>query len=326
MALGRVQAALAVALAVCAHGSRVARADPPPIAADASPRPNLSAGERARRDVHAAYTMAKTMRADRDPKAAEWCRRTVNAFDRYAARAPGVVGGPEADLAAECAFNELDDRIRAEFDYETGHHRYAGQPNAVLKKFDDDLARASATYAKDLERIGARFGSKTWTAAALAREGSLYDSCRTGLYNAAPALKIHVDARGPEFGDCWGSGGWNHPEDERDQRERLGWQEARNAKLEVADAPMIQLYARAFLAARSSRAPSAAVELALRRLGFFEDILGEAKVRRLTRGLEDPATRRSFVYADGMFRRARPGRLFAIDVDPLPLPEVLPGH
>ena len=206
MALGRVQAALAVALAVCAHGSRVARADLPPIAAgrvsEAEPFGGRRRAPRRPRGVHDGQDDAGRPRPEggRMVPAHRQRVRAVRRARPWRRRQPR--GRPRGRVRLHRARRPYP---RQEFDYETGHHRYAGQPNAVLKKFDDDLARANATYAKGLERV-ARFGSNTWTAAALAREGSLYDSCRTTA-STTPRRRSRsdVDARGPEFGDCAGA-------------------------------------------------------------------------------------------------------------------------
>ena len=72
--------------------------------------------------VRAAYQSARLRRAGHDGHADAWCRSTVTAFEKLRAAAPVVegkskaLGSAEADMAAECAYTLLDDRIKAELD------------------------------------------------------------------------------------------------------------------------------------------------------------------------------------------------------------------
>src|SRR6202044_1808558 len=95
----------------------------------------------------------------------------------------------------------LDEEIHEKFDYETGHHHFAGSVEDILGTYDKAGkntrkgkyqidAEEADKYAKALEHIARRSPSVEWVQAAIARKGSLYDSLRTGLYNTvAPALK-----------------------------------------------------------------------------------------------------------------------------------------
>ena len=63
----------------------------------------------------------------------------------------------------------------------------------VKKAFDDDIKKAEG-YFNQLQEVITKFESRPWSVASRARQGSLYDSCRTGLFNARPpGLKLYTD-------------------------------------------------------------------------------------------------------------------------------------
>ncbi len=79
---------------------------------------------------------------------------------------------------------------------ETGHHKYAGSVADVIGKaiktgqshagkYQAD-ADAAQKYDEQLEHIVKTYPSLEWVPAAIARQGSVYDALRTGLYNAVP--------------------------------------------------------------------------------------------------------------------------------------------
>ncbi len=212
--------------------------------------------------------------------------------------------------------------IRADFDYGTGHHRYAGRTVEVERAYHADLDRAERLSA-GLRDVITRFASPRWTAVAKARQASLYDSCRTGLYQARPpdlALS-RAEAHYLGFGPFVIG---NDPtadaiEDRRAER-RARWRAARERALDRADGTMLKLYAEAVLLARAHGVHDAAIDTAIRRLAYFTEILGDAKIREQARGLTDPATKAPFQYADGLFVRMRPGMPLGLQPDALPVP------
>ncbi len=122
----------------------------------------------------------------------------MTAFTSFRSSATGdkvkALGSVQADMAAECAYKAIDDRIKAEFDYDTGHHRYEGVIDQVKRAFEADITKANDRYWKELQEVITAYESRPWSVAARARQGSLYDSCRTGLYNARPpGLKLYTD-------------------------------------------------------------------------------------------------------------------------------------
>jgi hypothetical protein len=62
------------------------------------------------------------------------------------------------------------------------------------------------------------------------------------------------------------------------------------------------------------------VDLAIQRLAFFTDILGDAKIREWSSGIVDPETKSGFEYKDGFFLRTRPGLSPSLQPDGLPAP------
>jgi hypothetical protein len=303
-----------------ADGNRAARLDA--IAAmDAYFAAHKSDPAAAAYVVRAAYEAAKLRRAGRDPKAAEGCRRTVAAFEALRAASPVVegksraLGTPEADMAAECAYTLLDAKIEADL----GHPRYAGRIDAVTAAFTADLKKAER-YHDELEQITLRYASPAWAVAARARQGSLYDACRSGLYFARPpaiqiftpqeeALLRKLERIDPDKADAFR------------QKRVEDWRAARDRMLAEADEVMVRRYAEAVIWSRAWKTRGA--DAALGRLAAMTGLLGDARIRRYTQGVTDPATRRPFEYQDGFFLRTRPGLTLA--PAPVPLPAALPA-
>jgi hypothetical protein len=273
--------------------------------------------------VRAAYQGARLRRAGRDPGAAEMCRTTVTAFEKLRASAPVVegrskaLGSPEADMAAECAYGLLDEKIRTELDVASGRPRYEGRVDKVIAAYEADLKKAE-DYHQRLQEIIERYASPVWSAAARARQGSVYDACRTGLYLAAPRIQLFTPQEEALLARLRGI----DPEqaDALVQKRREVWRTARERKLAGADEVMVKRYAEAVVLARAFKVRSAAVDAAGRRLALFTELLGDAKIRQYTQGVADPATHQPFAYHDGLFRETRPGMELATPADALPAP------
>jgi len=273
--------------------------------------------------VQAAYHASKLMQAGRDPKARDWCKSTMTAFTFFRNGADKAPGSIQADMAAECAYSAIDERIKLEFDYDTGHHRYEGVIDKVKKAFETDVAKANDKYWKQLQEVITTYESRAWSVAARARQGSLYDSCRTGLYNARPpGLKLYTDkeekllklAETSERDDLLEAA------DALRQNRREQWRAARERMLTDADKAMIKFYVEAVVWARAWKVRNAAVDFAIQRLAFFTDILGDAKIREWSQGIVDPEAKSDFAYKDGFFLRTRPGLSPTLAPDGLPAP------
>jgi outer membrane protein assembly factor BamD (BamD/ComL family) len=297
-------------------------------AMDAYYAQNKAKNEAAAFVVMAAYNSAKLRKAGKDTKAAEWCKNTISAFEKYRTTSKIVdgrntaFGSPQADMAAECAFGPVDERIHTEFDYETGHHRYTGVIDKVKKTFDEDIKKAE-TYFNQLQEVISKFESRPWSVAAKARQGSLYDSCRTGLYNARPpGLKLYNEKEEKllKLAETSGRDDLQEQADAIRQKRREDWRSARERSLNDADKAMVKFYTEAVVYGRAFKVRNAAVDTAIQKLAFYTNILGDPKLREYSQGVVDPETKNPFQYSDGVFLRTRPGMAPPLKSDDLPAP------
>ena len=278
--------------------------------------------------VMAAYNSAKLRKAGKDSHAVEWCKNTITAFEKYRTTAKMVdghntaFGSPQADMAAECAYGPIDEKIRAEFDYSTGHHRYTGVIDKVKKTFDEDLKKAEG-YFNQLQDVISKFESRPWSVAAKARQGSLYDSCRTGLFNTRePGLKLYTpkEEKLLKMAEDSKRDDLVEKADEVRTKRRLDWRTARERSLNDADKAMVKFYTEAVVFGRAFKVRNAAVDTAIQRLAYYTNVLGDAKLREFSQGVTDPETKSPFQYSDGVFLRTRPGMAPPIKSDELPAP------
>jgi hypothetical protein len=287
----------------------------------------------ARFSVNAAYWVAKMLASTNEPKTDEWWKNTIEAFKQYKAAPAGsggkALGTPEATMAAEADFTLLDAKIRKDFDYDTGHHRYKGTIVDVVKKYQEDNKEADK-YFKDLERIGSlessknEYGSPEYTVAAIARQGSLYDSLRTGFFNTRePALQLFSSTEEKLLKKLEGSNNDDYMEKAALLRESRtqAWRKKRDTELAAADSNMIFKYTVAVVLGRNYNIRSPTVKKALQRLAFFTDMLGDAKMAEYTGPVEKNESLK-FKYEPGMFQKTRPGMVVEpeISVAPPPLP------
>ena len=217
-----------------------------------------------------------------------------------AAPEPGTAVAPsEASLAAAREFSAIDQEIVRTFDYEAGFHHYQGTSVEVVTTYQKDAEQAAVLYRK-LQRIVDVYRSPEWTTAAIARQGSLYDSLRSGLYNTrAPQLQI-FDPRTEEIlRKADASDNPDLQEKARALRTKVfnAWRDRRDQELDSADQIMIDRYATAIVLARRDSVSGAGVARATRRLAFYADALGEQKMRRYTASVRDLG------YTEGMFQR-----------------------
>jgi len=275
--------------------------------------------------VQAAYYAAKGRRAGNDAGAKNWCQNTIKAFEGLKAgpNAKEAMGSREADMAAECAFLEIDEQLKAKWDYDTNHHRYAGVIDKVKEAFEKDLSEANDVWFPKLQAVITSFESRPWSVAARARQGSLYDSIRTGLYSAAPpALKMYT----PKEEALLAKAEESDREDLQEQADairqsrREQWRTARERALNDADKAMVKFYAESVVWGRAWKVRNNAVDHAIRRLAFFTDILGNPKMREFSQGVVDPETKSPFTYTDNYFLRSRPGLTAPLAADGIPAP------
>lgn len=193
----------------------------------------------------------------------------------------------------------------------------------MKKKFEADEKKAEDVYFKLLQDIITRFEAPNWMVAARAREGSLYDSVRTGLFNARPpGLKLYTPKEEKLF-DLVDKSGRDDLAEQADaikQKRREEWRAARERSLNDSDAPMLKFYIEAVVWSHAWKVRNPSVDFAIRRLAFFTDILGDAKIRQFSQGIIDPETKKPFEYKDGYFLRTRPGATPPLTPDGLPAP------
>ncbi len=265
-------------------------------------------------NVEAAYWVAKTKRAAGDARDKEWWERTKQAVEAYRKSAPakpdgssGALGSRQAGFAAEAAFIQVDETLQKSFDYDAGHHRYAGTTVEVLDQYRKGAVQAQAHY-DALQKVVDDYASPEWATAAIARQGSLYDSLRTGLYNVrAPALKMFDKKTEALLTRAENSDSLELQEQADTVRMRVetAWRDARDRELDSADQVMVDRYGNAIALARRYNVSNPAVMRAIGRLAFFTDVIGEAKLQQHTarvQGLE---------YSPGLFLRLRPGLVTA---------------
>ncbi len=272
--------------------------------------------------VQAAYKVALAKLAASSPSQDEWWKKTIDAFDKYAAAAPKkggqseALGTPEASMAAEADYRMLDKELKSKFDYETGHHRYKGSVVDVIKEYTDDATEAKAYY-DELQGIVDKYVSQKWATIAIARQGSVYDSLRTGLYNTRPpelkmftaqqekALRIAEESDNIDLQD---------KADQIRMDVNEAWRKKRDQELDSADRIVVDRYAVSVMLAQRYNLSDESLTRSIRRLAFLTDVAGEAKMSEYT------ASNKDLNYQPGMFQRMRPGMFEAPEVNALPRP------
>ncbi len=276
--------------------------------------------------VRAAYNVAKSKRASHSTSLNEAWQDTVAAFERYRAVAPkgkdgsnSAVGSPEAGMAAEAAFALLDQDIHNNFDYDAGHHHYKGTVVEVIKTYQSDAADAKRWYDK-LQHIVDDYASPEWAAAAIARQGSLYDSLRTGLYETRPPALIMFDKKTEKLlkmAETSDNPDLQEKADAARTNVQNAWRDKREQELNSADEIMVDRYGNAVMLARRYNVSNPAIVRAIQRLAFFTDVIGEAKLTQYAGRVKD------LNYTEGMFLRIRPGLVASPDpngmASPLPV-------
>jgi hypothetical protein len=290
--------------------------------------------------IQAAYNASRLAKKGNDPAAKDWCKKTIGQWTQFKSGVGNDEGGKskalgsiQADMAAECAYAEIDEDLAKNFDYDAGHHRYAGVITDVRTKFKEDVEVKAKAHFDKLQVVIDTYLSQRWSVAARARQGSLYDSCRTGLYNARePGLKLYTDKEDKllkQLDDlCVNQGSDDACEkyDTFTANRRTQWRQTRDQDLDQADKVMVKQYAEAIVWAKAWKVRVDAVDHAIARLAFFTEIIGDAKLRDYSSTVKEPKGG-AFVYTDGVFMRMRRGQTTTVapQVLPSPLP-VIPSQ
>jgi tetratricopeptide (TPR) repeat protein len=290
--------------------------------------------------LEAAYEVFKMKKTVGDPSYKGAATTTIAAWEFFRAHASSSKEGksealtpPFADYVAEAEYTLDDDDIHASYDYETGHHKYTGATEDVLGKFDkagtqikpgayQTDAKAADKFDQKLEHITATYPSLEWVPAAIARQGSLYDSLRTGLYNAVPpAIKYFTPQQDALLKQLENSGRQNLQDqaDELRTSVKEGWRKKKDVELAAADELMVRRYATAVALARKYSVRNDEVTHAIARLAYFTDIIGNDKMRTYVSKAKD-ANGSPLSYTDNMYLQSRPG----LTATPAPNGEGLP--
>jgi hypothetical protein len=274
--------------------------------------------------VQAAYWGAVTRQAVNSNEAPRSWQQTIAAFDKWQRIAPRdggkntALGSAEAKMAAEAEFTLLDNEIEQKFDYETGHHRYAGTTVDVVRQYTTQAAVAKGWFDR-LQHISDAYVSPEWTIAAISRQGSLYDSLRTGLYNVRPPALKMFDAKTEALlkrAETSDDPDLQAKADEVRVQVQTAWRTKRDQELDSADKIMVDRYATSVVLAKRYNVSNPAVVRAIRRLAFVTDVVGEVKMKQFTSTVKD------LNYSEGMFQRMRPGQVSA--PAPQGMPEPMP--
>jgi len=206
-------------------------------------------------------------------------------------------------MAAEGAFTLTDQDIRSSFDYDTGHHHYKGTAVDVISTYQKDAVEAKKWYDK-LQHIVDDYAAPEWAAAAVARQGSLYDSLRTGLYETRPPALIMFDKKTEKLlkmAETSDNPDLQEKADAARTNVQNAWRDKREKELNSADEIMVDRYANSVMLARRYNVSNPSVVRAIQRLAFFTDVIGEAKLAQYGGRVKD------LNYTPGMFLRIRPG-------------------
>ncbi len=286
----------------------------------------------AKYSLEAAYQIAKMKKSSGDGGYHQWFKTVINEWEFIDRNVPaqGKDGkkdsqiSPYADYAAEAEYTALDEEIHEKFDYETGHHHFAGSVEDILGTYDKAGkntrkgkyqldAEEADKYDKALEHIARTYPSVEWVQAAIARKGSLYDSLRTGLYNTvAPALKYFTPQQERLLKTLENSGRDDLAQQADDLRSTVkeGWRSKKESELAAMDQIMVRNYVTAVVLARKYNVRNSSVARAINRLAYFTDIIGDTNMRTYVTNTIDPTDANKSAkldYKDGMFVQQRPG-------------------
>ncbi|CAN5925080.1 hypothetical protein BH11MYX4_BH11MYX4_20300 [soil metagenome] len=221
---------------------------------------------------------------------------------------------PSADAPqAEAAFKALDKEIAAKYDT-PDRHTYTtlsgtlgvvevdpltrqvvfGADGRLKMKVTGKFALNAAEAEKwdlRLDALIKKYESPEWIAATIERQGNLYDTLRTGLANATPALFDGVEAQ--QLATMRASG---HPQliaqaAQIEASKREFWEKKRKQELDAADVVVVKRYATMVACARAKGLRNERVTRALRRLAFYTDLIGDDTMATIVTSTPNPNDR-----------------------------------
>ncbi len=295
--------------------------------------------EAARFVLESAYRIGKMLQSVNDPQFRVWFKTAISDWDFFKTHPAGDTKAPIAatdvpysDYGGEADFTLVDEQVKANFDYGTGHHHYTGNAVDVKEKVDKDLGEADKTWRPQLEHVATQYGSFQWAAAATARIGSLYDSIRSGLDLAVPnyftpkqdaAIKKLQD-----LVDKLQAAGQNDKADQVQQlvddtrdKVRSAWRSTKDQYMEACNQKMVSKYVTAALIARKYNVKDTSVQNGVGRLAFFTDYLGDDKMKPYVEQTPDPLDPNAkLTYSNGEFLQWRSGVIAAPPANGQPAP------
>jgi tetratricopeptide (TPR) repeat protein len=295
--------------------------------------------EAARFVVESAYRIGKMLQSVNDPNFRSWFKTIISDWEFFKTHPAGDTKAPitandvpYSDYGGEADFTLIDEQVKAEFDYSTGHHHYTGNAVDVKEKVDKDLGDAEKKWRPLLEHVATQYGSFQWAAAATARIGSLYDSIRSGLDLAVPnyftpkqdvAIKKLQD-----LVDKLQAAGQNDKADQVQQmvddtrdKVRAAWRSTKDQYMEACNQKMVSKYVTAALIARKYNVKDTAVQNGVGRLAFFTDYLGDDKMKPYVEATPDPLDPNTkLTYTNGEFLQWRSGVIAAPPANGQPAP------
>jgi hypothetical protein len=295
--------------------------------------------EAARFVLESAYRIGKMLQSVNDPNFRSWFKTTISDWEFFKTHPAGdskspiaATDVPYSDYGGEADFTLVDEQVKAEFDYSTGHHHYTGNAVDVKEKVDKDLGDGEKKWRPLLEHVATQYGSFQWAAAATARIGSLYDSIRSGLDLAVPNyFTPKQDAAMKKLQDLVDklqAAGQNDKADQVQQmvddtrdKVRAAWRSTKDQYMEACNQKMVSKYVTAALIARKYNVKDTAVQNGVSRLAFFTDYLGDDKMKPYVEQTPDPLDPSAkLAYTNGEFLQWRSGVIAAPPANGQPAP------
>jgi hypothetical protein len=281
--------------------------------------------------LQAAYEIAHMKKTVSDPAYHAWFKTTTAAWNflnlqKNKEGKSDALQPPFSDYGAEAEYTLLDEEIAQKWDNGVNRKQYCGSLDEVLGKFDAKSgqrqtqglytkdAELADKYDKELEKIARTYPSVEWVPATIARQGSLYDGLRTGLYNTTTGNKscFQLFTKQQEgFLKQMENSGRDDLADKADQLRtaaKEGWRNKKESELAGSDTLMVRRYATAVHLAKKYNVRNASVSKAIAKLAYYTDIIGDAKMREYVTGTVDPTNAGTKLsYTDGMYVQSRPG-------------------
>ncbi len=293
--------------------------------------------------VEAAHSVAKMKRSGGDASYRAWLTSTISAWESYRAKAPvkenknEAQSSPYVDYAAEAEFSLLDEKITAEYD-DPARHKYAANVNVIFGEVEVDpktkkpvlgptgkakLKRegkyqANAADANkwdvELDKVIKKYESLEWIPTAIARQGSIYDTLRSGLYNV---VKVDLfTAQEKDFLKTLRASGRPELEETADKIEDGKtdfWRQKKQQELDGADEVMAKRYASAVAYARKYNLRNPHLSRAVSRLAYYTDVIsgGDSKMAEYVTSMPDPTAPKAaptrLSYSPRQYVQTRPG-------------------